>query len=194
MQSSVEENASHVVGIELSATRIREAASSIQDERVAFVRADAEELPFSSDSFDVVISHSLLHHLPNWRVIALEEIRRVLTTNGGLLFYEPGRYNPPAAARRKIVPSDIHTPNEQPFDPTEFKRTLSAHFDEVTLEAHCLISNAIPVLANYLPLNIPTQLTRRAYKLEKPLVAGLGHRFAWIITGVGRLPKPLPSN
>ncbi|WP_371727395.1 class I SAM-dependent methyltransferase [Haloarcula sp. CBA1122] len=75
----------------------------MENEQVTFTRADAEELPFSSDSFDVVISHSVLHHLPNWRVIALEEIRRVLTANGMLLFYQPSRYNPPAVARRNIL-------------------------------------------------------------------------------------------
>jgi SAM-dependent methyltransferase len=194
VQSCMNWNASHVVGIELSATRISEAAGSIHDERVAFARADAEELPFSSDSFDVVISHSVLHHLPNWRVIALEEIRRVLTTDGVMLVYEPGRYNPAAAVRRRVFPSNIHTVDEQPFDPTEFESILSSHFEDVTLEGHCLISNTLPVIANYFPLKIPLRLTKKTYELERSLIQGIGYRFSWIITGVVRSPKPLTSD
>ncbi len=46
-----------------------------------FEVADAEQLPFSNDSFDLVYSHGVIHHTPDTE-IAVGEIRRVLRPNG----------------------------------------------------------------------------------------------------------------
>src|SRR6266700_2796374 len=35
--------------------------------RVKAARADAESLPFAGESFDLVLGHAVLHHLPNLR-------------------------------------------------------------------------------------------------------------------------------
>lgn len=43
--------------------------------------ADAEELPFSDDSFDIVYSYGVLHHSPDTQR-AIEEVRRVLKPGG----------------------------------------------------------------------------------------------------------------
>ena len=43
--------------------------------------ADAENLPFADDSFDIVYSYGVLHHTPN-TARAIEEVRRVLRPNG----------------------------------------------------------------------------------------------------------------
>lgn len=43
--------------------------------------ADAEQLPYASDSFDTVYSYGVLHHSPDTKR-ALEEVYRVLKTNG----------------------------------------------------------------------------------------------------------------
>lgn len=45
------------------------------------VQGDAEQLPFSNDSFDRVCSNGVLHHTPNM-LLALHEIRRVLRPGG----------------------------------------------------------------------------------------------------------------
>lgn len=53
---------------------------------------DAEELPFEDGSFDLVLGHAILHHLPNL-VQAFAEFHRVLVPGGTLLFCgEPSRY------------------------------------------------------------------------------------------------------
>jgi SAM-dependent methyltransferase len=55
-------------------------------------RVDAERLPFAEESFDLVLGHAVLHHIPNL-ARAFAEFERVLTPGGALLFAgEPSRY------------------------------------------------------------------------------------------------------
>ena len=58
---------------------------------VKTARADAESLPFSHESFDLVLGHAVLHHLPNLRQ-AFSEFLRVLRPGGMIAFAgEPSR-------------------------------------------------------------------------------------------------------
>jgi ubiquinone/menaquinone biosynthesis C-methylase UbiE len=55
------------------------------------VAADAEHLPFADASFDLVLGHAVLHHIPHLDV-AFAEMRRVLRPGGTLFFAgEPSR-------------------------------------------------------------------------------------------------------
>jgi SAM-dependent methyltransferase len=59
---------------------------------VETVATDAEELPFAEESFDLVLGHAILHHIPNLQR-AFGEFARVLAPGGTLLFAgEPSRY------------------------------------------------------------------------------------------------------
>jgi ubiquinone/menaquinone biosynthesis C-methylase UbiE len=54
--------------------------------------ADAERLPFAEDSFDLVLGHAVLHHIPDLPR-AFAEFARVLAPGGTVLFAgEPSRY------------------------------------------------------------------------------------------------------
>jgi len=54
--------------------------------------ADAERLPFPDESFDLVLGHAVLHHIPDLGA-AFAEFRRVLVPGGTILFAgEPSRY------------------------------------------------------------------------------------------------------
>jgi ubiquinone/menaquinone biosynthesis C-methylase UbiE len=54
--------------------------------------ADAERLPFADDSFDLVLGHAVLHHIPDLPR-AFAEFERVLAPGGTVLFAgEPSRY------------------------------------------------------------------------------------------------------
>jgi SAM-dependent methyltransferase len=56
------------------------------------VACDAERLPFSESSFDLVVGHAVLHHVPNLPA-ALGECARVLRPGGTLAFMgEPSRH------------------------------------------------------------------------------------------------------
>jgi ubiquinone/menaquinone biosynthesis C-methylase UbiE len=54
--------------------------------------ADAERLPFPDESFDLVLGHAILHHIPDLPR-AFREFERVLAPGGTVLFAgEPSRY------------------------------------------------------------------------------------------------------
>ena len=58
---------------------------------VRATRADAESLPFADASFDLVVGHAVLHHLPDLDR-AFSEFRRVLRPGGRIVFAgEPSR-------------------------------------------------------------------------------------------------------
>lgn len=59
--------------------------------KVKAARADAEALPFRDESFDLVLGHAVLHHLPDLRR-AFAECYRVLRSGGRIAFAgEPSR-------------------------------------------------------------------------------------------------------
>ncbi|HEV7942236.1 MAG TPA: class I SAM-dependent methyltransferase [Solirubrobacteraceae bacterium] len=60
--------------------------------QVDTLAADAESLPFEDESFDLVLGHAVLHHIPNLAT-AFSEFARVLRPGGIVLFAgEPSRY------------------------------------------------------------------------------------------------------
>jgi ubiquinone/menaquinone biosynthesis C-methylase UbiE len=68
---------------------------------VETVRADAEELPFEDETFDLVVGHAVLHHLPGLDR-ALSELQRVLVPGGTLAFMgEPSQNGDRLAAMPK---------------------------------------------------------------------------------------------
>jgi ubiquinone/menaquinone biosynthesis C-methylase UbiE len=70
---------------------------------IATVGAEAEELPFGDESFDLVFGHAVLHHIPDLDR-AFAEFRRVLRPGGRLAFCgEPSRYGDALAALPKRV-------------------------------------------------------------------------------------------
>jgi SAM-dependent methyltransferase len=59
---------------------------------VKAARADAESLPFAKESFDLVLGHAVLHHLPDLSR-AFSEFHRVLKPGGRIAFAgEPSRF------------------------------------------------------------------------------------------------------
>jgi SAM-dependent methyltransferase len=66
--------------------------------KVRAARADAESLPFANESFDLVLGHAVLHHLPDLPR-AFAEFQRVLRPGGRIAFAgEPSRVGDRLAA------------------------------------------------------------------------------------------------
>jgi len=68
------------------------------DDRVETVRTDAEALPFADETFDLVLGHAILHHIPDLDR-AFREFSRVLRPGGAIVFCgEPSRHGDRLAA------------------------------------------------------------------------------------------------
>jgi SAM-dependent methyltransferase len=68
---------------------------------VKTARADAESLPFADSSFDLVLGHAVLHHLPDLQR-AFREFHRLLAPGGYVVFAgEPSRFGDRLAALPK---------------------------------------------------------------------------------------------
>lgn len=58
-----------------------------------FHLVDSERLPFETDTFDLVLSHHVIEHVPNQR-LHLEEMRRLLRPNGLCYLATPNKSSP----------------------------------------------------------------------------------------------------
>jgi ubiquinone/menaquinone biosynthesis C-methylase UbiE len=79
----------HITAVDAAASMLALARTNIAaarlDDWIDFMLADAKRLPFEDGSFPVVISNSIVHHLPEPRTAIAEAIR--VTAPGGLLFH-----------------------------------------------------------------------------------------------------------
>jgi SAM-dependent methyltransferase len=80
------------------------------EDRVSLVEADARDLPFSDESFDVVVSSLTFSNIPSaeGRERALSEAVRVLRAGGRLLIVDEGAHRYPDVLRR-VGCSDVTT-------------------------------------------------------------------------------------
>lgn len=76
-----------VTGIDPSAIFIEKANELGEQERVEFVVGDGRELPFADQSFDVVVFHTVLGHVPSPEHFLLEA-KRVLKKGGQIAIFD----------------------------------------------------------------------------------------------------------
>ncbi|MBI4729781.1 MAG: class I SAM-dependent methyltransferase [Acidobacteria bacterium] len=144
--------------------------------------ADAENLPFAANTFDLVVGHAVLHHLPDVPA-ALGEALRVLKPGGALVVCgEPTRLGhaivgvarrATARAWRTAAPrSWRREENGPPSDPAA---ALEAHVDLHEFHPHMV--RAWARRAGFHPVRIETE----------ELVSGL---FGWSVRTVEALARP----
>jgi len=89
-----------LVGIDVSAESI-EIANQLKLENTKFESFNGIEIPYESNSFDIIFTSMVLHHIGfDLHLNLLKEIRRVLTLGGRFYIFEHNPYNP---LTRKIV-------------------------------------------------------------------------------------------
>lgn len=80
----------NVIGIDCSATAIRQAKKNIQSKNIKLMIADVQKLPFKNNAFNKIVCSEVLEHLPKpSRVI--DELRRVSTKDAIIIFTIPNQ-------------------------------------------------------------------------------------------------------
>lgn len=156
VESLLQRGAAHVTGIDISEEEIARARHAAQHggyaESVDFRVADAHHTGLEDDSFDLIVGHSILHHLE--LPVALAELRRILRPSGRAVFLEPLAANPLLRLGRLLTPA-ARTADEHPLTVADWDLcgSIFSGFKHVEVE---LLS--IPLM----PLNllIPRRLQR----------------------------------
>jgi len=77
-----------VVGTDIDLEQIRLAQQNTGNlKNLRFFEADATNLPFNNNEFDLVLSFGVMHHIPEW-LAALVEICRVLNVGGHFIYWD----------------------------------------------------------------------------------------------------------
>jgi len=106
-------------------------------DRVSGTRSEAESLPFADASFDLVLGHAVLHHLPDLGA-AFKEFHRVLRPGGRILFAgEPSKVGDrlarvPKAAAKLLAPAwrtAVRASPAQDVEEHEHDHSLEAFVD-----------------------------------------------------------------
>jgi ubiquinone/menaquinone biosynthesis C-methylase UbiE len=135
--------AAEIVATDVNPAVVEFAAQHLESERVTFQAADAQQLPFDDESFDLVLCLFGVMFLPD-KIRANEEARRVLRPGGRyvLVTFDTLDLNPvPKAAGRAVAslfPEDPRYMERGPFSYTDaaaVERDLrGAGFETVELE------------------------------------------------------------
>ena len=101
---------------------------------VHFIQANAEQLPFASNSLQIMYGKAIIHHLD--LTLSPREINRALKENGRATFAEPMAHHPLFWLGRRMTPK-LRTIDEHPLTYSKFKRFLGG-FEQGTIEENFL--------------------------------------------------------
>ena len=77
-----------VIGIDLAQSMLDVGRKNVEDsglqQQIKLELVDAKQMPYPDAHFDMVVSNSIIHHLPN-PLPFLQELKRVLKPNGAIL-------------------------------------------------------------------------------------------------------------
>jgi SAM-dependent methyltransferase len=157
-----------VTGIDISPSltklAIRRAQLNGVPDRVRVMVTSAHDLPFASNSFDVVLGIAILHHLD--LDAASREVHRVLKRGGRAIFQEPVRNSAMVKRLRAMIPytaPDV-SPFERPLTDRElndFSRGFVVSRTRVFSLPHVNLAAVLPVVRDRI---------RPMYRLDRALL------------------------
>lgn len=134
----------HVTGVDLSGVRVQNAQDKLAalpeaaQERLAFEKASATELPFADGTFSHLWSQAVIYHVPD-KESTLSEAYRVLEEGGIMVFDDLTKPQPniSAAAKEFVYDRLLY---DTPFSFESYQDALKAQGFKI-LEAHDLSSH-----------------------------------------------------
>lgn len=104
-----------ITGIDLSVNMLTLGEQHVAEaglaDRIALECVDAKNLPYPDQSFDGVISNSIIHHLPD-PMAAFQEISRVIRSDGLILIRDLMRPDAPETAQALV---DCYAADDTPY-------------------------------------------------------------------------------
>ena len=121
-----------ITGIDISEIAIRDAKKNALNKNlnINYIVENCEKTEFKNNSFDIVYGTGILHHLQINK--CLDEINRILKSNGKLIFIEPLGTNPIINLYRKLTPNSRST-DEHPLIERDLKY-INYKFTKVKIE------------------------------------------------------------
>jgi ubiquinone/menaquinone biosynthesis C-methylase UbiE len=117
-----------VTGIDLSKNMLRLGAENIRrvglEPRIKLEYADAKQMPYPDRHFDLLVSNSIVHHLPD-PLLFFKELKRVLKPGGGILLRD--LFRPEDKIRVDALVAQIG-PEYSPHQRQLFRDSLCAAF------------------------------------------------------------------
>ena len=151
----------HIVAIDLSVNMLKLGGIHIAEaglvNRIVLDRVDAKSLPYPDQSFDGVISNSIIHHIPD-PMPALREMSRTVRRAGLILIRDLMRPETPEAAQTLV---DQYAANDTPYQNKLLYDSFRAAFT---------ISEVEVMLAQVnLPNATVVQSSDRHWSIERPI-------------------------
>ena len=150
-----------IVAIDLSVNMLKLAKTHVAeaglDNRIVLEHVDAKSLPYPDQTFDGVISNSIIHHIPD-PMPALREIRRTVRRGGLIMIRDLIRPETPEAAQAFV---DKYAANDTPYQKKLLYNSFRAAFTISEVEAMLAQVN--------LPDAVVVQNSDRHWSIERPL-------------------------
>lgn len=117
----------NIIGIDISRKALKFASKF---SNIKWVLGDVKELPFCSNSLDYVIASELIEHLTyNEAIKMLQEIRRVLKSDGKILLTTPNKYNFYYILYKFVKGRSLSSEHTKEYCPHELRVLVSKFFE-----------------------------------------------------------------
>lgn len=165
-----EEEPEELICINISPSEInlakKEAEKMLTRYKPVWIEMDAHNLDFKDNYFDLVIGYGMLHHLEI--DIVLNEIKRVLKSDGLALFREPLDINPILTLARFLTPK-ARTTDEVPFKKIHLKKVVQI-FPNTQIFFEQFLTFIVSPIFNFLPQKFIKTISAIIYKIDRLLL------------------------